>query len=305
MPIKNKKKKGFEAEAVLNRDKTLAPGEKPKSNLPEKSLVPGVAPNVTRPKSEEFVATSEDVKRRMEFKNLREIGKILDTGGHKVISPEEIVAQSELAEQQTTERQNLLDEQLSTEKQIDSMTRLAQAGLIPFSSASNFIQNQLAKIGIKTESVFSKPEELAQTTAGKVIGVPVGYALNLKAFGFSLADLFQYNRDNAKEMASDATNLASNARLEVTNVKSRGADLTQALINLGKIEEAIRVRYNDAALSLKKSPIDVAGGIDYQDEMFTDLNKVVGYRQVLERYQLTGNFTELQNFPDNEQGIPT
>jgi len=214
-------------------------------------------------------------------------------------SQEFLEKSSALDEQQIAERNKLTDEQLSLEKQTDSITRLSQAGLIPITAASNMVLKLMKK------NVYGL--DIKTTTAEAEVKNPVSKLFGLAAAIPTLAysSLFTYNRDNAREMASDASTLKGNARLEVTNVKSRGADVDTSLANLRKIEAAIRARYGDAALSLKSSPTDIAAGIDYQDEMFSDLNVVMGYRQVLERYQLTGNFAELQNFyVEGENPLP-
>ena len=76
---------------------------------------------------------------------------------------------------------------------------------------------------------------------------------------------------------------------------SKGADVQEALKSLRKTEEKVRSRYNQAMQNLRQSPKDVREGLDFADDMLTDLTIVQGYRQQLERYALTLDPTEIMN----------
>lgn len=195
--------------------------------------------------------------------------------------------------QQVSELQKI-DRLKSLQSQADTYTRLARAGYTSLGTAAKLVSGGL--IGFNPEGINAAVEN----PLTKAIGAGVGSVASFEIAGFSLSALWSPASRNIKNLQGDVSSLVSESNSILSNALTRSPNrpsshLGQAIESSKIIEEAIRIRYADATQSLKESPQDIAAGMDLYDAMSRDLRIVTENRQMLERYRITGDPSEIIN----------
>lgn len=252
--------------------------------LPDGRVFLGLSPDEVREISQREAMKRETPEGSIEYKDYKENKRIAQEG-------------QQLAVQQAQETQEIQD-LVSLQNQADTMTRLSQAGLILPAKALNWVQEKLFNAGLTDKKELFSAEEMSQSNFPfmRGAGVVMGYVQTLDIAGISLSTIFNPASKNVKNLQGDAAELTMASEKVMRNVITRGANIDQSIQTLRILEEGVRIRYADANKSLKESPQDIAEGLDLYDAMSRDLIYIVGARQVLERYKLTGDTSELLNY---------
>lgn len=262
---------------------------------PQESSAKGVAPNVTRPKSEEFVATSEDVKRRMAIKDLQQTQKILDSGGKKAITPEQVAEIQDIGQQAQAPT-----EQPEQVQQVDLRLdqNIARIGLAIPVAAGNAITSILESV---TGKQFGRQttKELAQTGAGEALG------LGIVGTGLAAGGLFAYETYLSGLSAQQLINIAGTKALPTSfrlpAVTSLTKLSTAKLFIAGAGVTAIRTARKDAKQAIignKETIADILEDVQLRGKSFSqatqelnqvesNINHLEGKITLLGRFDLT------------------
>lgn len=199
-----------------------------------------------------------------------------------------------LQQQQQQEIQQLKENTIGLTPQRTPEERRALAGLTAVSDVLGRLPfNQVFKFA-GSKGLNFDPEKYYKNPVAGLIGNAAQGVLNFGFDNIKISTLFSGYSKNITNLSSDSKALSQSSSEIALSVLNRQADVDEAITNLDTIEEAIRLRYNDANDSLKRSPNDIEEGLDLYDSMFRDLNIVILRRQALERYKLTGDSTELE-----------
>lgn len=223
--------------------------------------------------------------------NVRRIQEIRTSG--KEFGDFSVAGKQTALDQKQVQELQMIDRLKNTAEQDEMLNKLALAGHISFANAARAISGGLIDIDP------ASAKEKAKSPVGREVGAIVGAFTTAGIGEFRLATAVSSNyRGNIRNLQSDSGNLVSesNKILQQTLTRSSNrpsANLQQSIESQEKIESAVRQRYLDAMESLKRSPTDIAQGLDLTDSMSRDLRIVVENRQMLERYKLTGNPQEI------------
>jgi hypothetical protein len=199
-----------------------------------------------------------------------------------VLTPE----QQALAQQQTEELRKL-DELKQNTPQLSTSQRNQAAGLSVISSLGDLAGIDL---GVNpTEDI----KDLEHTSVIKAGMGALGVLATTGIKGVSLSSIFAPTSSNINNLERDASEMTAESKRIATAALSRGADVQQAIESQRLLEEGIRMRYQDAMMSLRNSPKDIREGLDLVDSMSRDLRNVIENRQALERYLLTRDPNEI------------
>lgn len=199
---------------------------------------------------------------------------------------------SVLEEKQALEQQQLREE-LPSQEQLGIRERDIAAG-------ASTIGAVFAALGIADERamrVMTAEEMAGLSEKAKNELINVGKIATFGFKGFSLSKLIDTsgNLGNMRGDARAALKL-SNAQLAYALTRSANrprSNTQEALLNCIQQEEAIRMSYNQAITALSTSPEDVRDGLDLTEEMRTALGMAMQNRQMVERFALTNDPTEL------------
>ena len=280
---------------------TLIPKEEQEPSKPTPTGSPEIIRNqetgkpsgVKLPDGREFLGISpkeiEDLVANYTGKRKTPEGAVEATAVREQAAQEEGLAKIQIQQEAELAKQQEL---IGLQPQADFLTRLSQAGLIAPTAAGNYIAKQIGRI-IGIEVGQKTPEELAQTTTGKILGAPVGFLTTFGVKGISLSTLFSGYSKNIDNLQKDSGALRESSAEILSDVISRKGGVDEGIDATARIETAILLRYADAQDSLRKSPQDIRDGLDLTDSIFKDLNRVTRRRQALERYAITNDPTEI------------
>jgi len=212
------------------------------------------------------------------------------------------IAQQQLVQQQTGELEQFRGE--TAPQPADTITeRNVRAGIAVydalFSTLGLIDESQAKSKGVNVSKI---------DPISKGIFTAVGKAATLGYGRVRISTLIDTS-GNIRNLQSDAGEAVrfSNAQLALALTRSETrpkANTDDAIANAQIAEEAIRIAYSQAQSSLKLSPGDIADGLDLTDAMRTDLGIAIQNRQMLERYRITQDPTEIQTALAGQYDIP-
>jgi hypothetical protein len=223
---------------------------------------------------------------------------------------------SQLEQQQILENQRL-EKLRNTEQQASTIERLQQSGALLFGDILGAFPFTPTDLGQNfrggVETVQENPSSgflgLTEKLALKATEV-LGRIGNIQVFDFSLSQLSLGNvaSSNIRNLTSDANKIVGESNKVLTMSLTRSdnrppANLQQGIEMQKKLEAEARARYASAIQSLRESPKDVAEGLDLTDEMVASLNTIMMNRQMMERFQVTRDPTEIINAIGGISGI--
>lgn len=203
---------------------------------------------------------------------------------------------------------------ISEQKTPEASERAARAGAA-FLTATGRFESQLSPLrllGPKGEiiaeattegGVPSKLDFETMSPLAKAGLIAVGKITTVKVpiIG-SISNIFDISTSaTISEREKDAAEMTAQSDRINMNVWRKGSSVQQAITSQRQIEEGLRIRYNDMLYLLEESPSDQLKGKDVMDAMARDLQYVVGNRQALELYFITGDKTKLQELSLNSQ----
>lgn len=193
-----------------------------------------------------------------------------------------VQAATELQIKQQKEIQ-AIDALKSSKPQLTVVQRNVQSGI----AAANAIGETFGQPAkdINTQDVPLLPA-VGLTILGKLVSQEIA--------GFSISEIFsKSNSGNIKNSKDSAKAMVTESNKITRAATSKGADVQQAIKSATILEEGIRSRYEDALNSLRSAPKEVAEGLDLIDDMSRDLRIAVENKHMLQRYQLTGDPSEI------------
>lgn len=198
-------------------------------------------------------------------------------------------------------------------KKADTITNLAQAGLIPMLWARNallklmpsIITNQIPQGNQNIKTLVQGNAQEVQGLNNPVLnslGVGVGGATGFKipVIDQSIQSLFKPSSHNIDSLTKDSGVLAQNSKM-ITVAVGKNGDVYEGIRAIKNNEDEIRARFFEAQRLLNENPDRRANGLDPSLEIKADLEATMRRRFVLEQYALNGDSTALMNLVASEE----
>lgn len=280
MPVK--KKKPFEQEAVVNRDVVGPPKDqfgKTAADYPKQKFRLSIGGGEREVSEEEY----KKVRAKLRTEDI--IARAMaEPGGRKpALTPEERIAKEEafrkLVEKQKGEAIQYEPGPKTTQEQrtAESGGLIIGQGILPQSKGGLPFEN--------TRNLMVG--EAFRLTANIPIPTLEGATINSIFFG-------DYKKRVA-EIVSDATKLDDTSRLIVMSAKD-GGDVRGAINQLMRLENSATEKFDEANQEMRNNPDARRLGIDVAEERFNGISTLQIRRFMLEKYLVTGDSTELENF---------
>lgn len=240
----------------------------------------------------------------------KEIRQIAEAQRKKYETPEGFIEASVLGKEQKKQRQleqirqaqsqelqTLQDRFLSQEEAPTFKERMAKSGSIVLTQVGNLLtgKNRDPYDLIQEYQRDMNSDDFLTKIKGNIgydLALGAGVVSNIGAGSVKISSLFSNFGDAMENLKGDASKLSQISRDILRNVRD-GASPTDAVAFMENLETGARLRYKNAQENLKKSPKDIAEALDINDEIYQNLIKIVSRKQIIQRYALTGDTSEL------------
>lgn len=205
---------------------------------------------------------------------------------------QQAIALAQLQQQQGAEMAQLTAAN-KPKPQENATTRLAKAGMVPIGSIGTAIGNLLGQ-KITPEETQRRNNIIANEPFFRQLAVGIGYVSTIGVKGISLSTLFNNYAKNIDNLEKDGQDIyrTSTDLLQAAAI-DKSIDPQTALLAMQNLNTALDLRYKDAEISLRKSPQDIASGLDLTDSLYRKKMALNTNIYKLQKYMVTGDPTEI------------